>query len=220
MTDVFDELNELNVPYTLNNKIQVLNFQPFLDKLHTSKTIKTKAILEFMASLKGTNKSGGNNGISRLQTFLNAYAQEMALLSANQNTLQFSKEDHLGLVRGGHGEKDPDFNFYAQDGQIYTIEAKMYWDQKSFEEVRDDTNFHDADYVCLFFIKDSNYRWAFAKKEDNYKKIYRVVDLIETDPQILELRLPNTLTTISFNVDKNSPDTDIPEEVSYNFYNN
>lgn len=224
MANVFDELNEINTPTVVKDgKIQRINFQPFLDKLYnrvsTNPIIRTPNILEFMASLQGKNKSSGKNGISRLQSFLNAYIQESALKSIN-SSLKFINEDHDFLKRGGHGEDDAEFYFTASDGAVFKLEAKMYWDEASFREKLPTTNFHKADYVCLFFLKDANYRWAFAKKEDNYEKIYRAVDLIETDPQILELRLPNTLTTISFNVDKNSSDTDIPEEVSYRFYNN
>ena len=223
MENTFDELNELNAPYTLvDGKIQVLNFQPFLDKLFKLKPgpIKTGALLNFMASLKGSNKSSGNNGISRLQTFLNAYVQEIALISENSDILKFSKEDHLGLVRDGHGEKEPDFNFYSQNGNIYTIEAKMYWDQQSFETAKQDTNFHNADYVCLFFIKDTKFRWAFAKKADNYETIYKLFDLKDSDPQLLELSLPTSLQTISFDIDNKLTDADVPAEITYKFFNN
>ena len=147
------------------------------------------------------------------------YIQEIALKTLN-SSLKFINDDHDFLKRGGHGEDDAEFYFTASDGAVFKLEAKMYWDEKSFRENVSATNFHNADYVCLFFLKDQKYRWAFAKKEDNYGKIYRAIDLAETDPQILELKMPNILTTISFNVDKNSQDADIPEEVSYKLYNN
>ena len=224
MADVFDELNEINTSVVIEDgKIQRINFRPFLDTLYdrvsTKPILRTRNILEFMSSLQGKNKSSGKNGISRLQTFLNAYSQEIALKALN-SSLSFINDDHDFLKRGGHGEDSADFSFTASDGAVFTLEVKMYWDETSFRKNVSATNFHDADYVCLFFLKDQKYRWAFAKKEDNYRKIYSAVDLAETDPQILELRMPNMLTTISFNVDKDSQDSDIPDEIGYRFYNN
>ena len=224
MVDVFDELNEINAQVVIKDgKIQRINFRPFLDTLYdrvsTKPILRTRNILEFMSSLQGKNKSSSKNGISRLQTFLYFYTQEIALKTLN-SSLKFINDDHDFLKRGGHGEDDAEFYFTASDGTVFKLEAKMYWDEKSFRENVSATNFHNADYVCLFFLKDQKYRWAFAKKEDNYEKIYRAVDLAETDPQILELRMPNILTTISFNVDKDSKDSDIPEEIGYRRYNN
>lgn len=223
MVDVFDKLDEINTAVVVKDgKIQRINFAPLLDKLydHNKYIVKTAPIIEFMSTLVGKVKSSGKNGISRLQSFLNAYIQESALQSNNSDLLQFINNDHDFLERGGHGEDDAEFYFQPQNGKTYKLEAKMYWDESSFRKNLPTTNFHDAEYVCLFFIKDSNYRWAFAKKEDNYEKIYRIIDLAETDPQILELQLPNSLTTISFIVDSEAPDTAIPEEVTYRFYNN
>ena len=84
MVDVFDELNEINAQVVIKDgKIQRINFRPFLDTLYdrvsTKPILRTRNILEFMSSLQGKNKSSGKNGISRLQTFLNAYIQEIAL---------------------------------------------------------------------------------------------------------------------------------------------
>lgn len=223
MDNVFDELDELNTAFVMrDDKIQRINFSPLLDDLYISKEhiLKTAPILDFMASLQGRNKSSGKNGISRLQSFLNAYIQENALRRLNEDTLQFINNDHDFLLRGGHGEDDAEFYFKPQNGLTYKLEAKMYWDEASFRKNLPTTNFHNADYVCLFFIKDSNYHWAFAKKEDNYEKIYRLLELAKTDPHILDIHLQSSLTTISFDIDNNLTDSEVPEEVLYRFYNN
>ena len=67
MTDVFDELNEINTPVVIKDgKIQRINFRPFLDALYdrvsTKPILRTRNILEFMSSLQGKNKSSGKNG--------------------------------------------------------------------------------------------------------------------------------------------------------------
>lgn len=223
--DVFDELNEINVAViTKDGKIQRINFAPLLEKLHIRAKgqrplIQTPLLLDFMSSLKGSVKSSGKNGISRLQTFLNAYIQENALVTSNDN-VTYINDDHDYLVRGGHGEDASDLMFTASDGKTYKLEAKMYWDESSFRASLPNTNFHNADYVCLFFMHDPNYHWAFARKEDNYTEIYRLYDLRDSDPQLFEIRLPGTLSTISINVDKDATDAEVPEEVDYRFFTN
>ena len=220
-TKVFDKLDELNTAIVMkDNKIQQLNYEFFLAELRSKSTpINTRPFLDFMSTLKGKNKSSGKNGISRLQTFLNAYIEESALKHLNPS-LRFVNDDHDCLVRYGHGVEAPEFIFTSSSGVEYTIEAKMYWDESSFRRNLPGTNFHNADYVCLFFLKDPKYRWAFAKKEDNYEKIYKIIELAESDPHLLELKLPQRLTTISFNIRPDATDEDVPESVFYRFYTN
>lgn len=223
MESIYDKLTRLNVAIVSENgKITRINFEPFLRELYENnenRLIQTAPIIEFMASLRGKRKSSGSNGVSRLQTFLNAYLQETALETLNAS-LQFINNDHDFLERGGHGEDDSEFYFTASDGAIYKVEAKMYWNAASFKQNLPNTNFHNADYAIIFFLKDPDFRWAFVRKTDNYEKLYKVADLAESDPHLLEIKLPSKLLTISFAVDSKSLDADIPAEVRYRFYTN
>lgn len=219
MADVFDELNEINSPVVAQDgKINLLNFKLFLDELEKRdpQTIRTAALIDFVSSL-GKNKSGSKNSIGRLQYFLNAYSQEIALLHANSN-LKFVKDDHEYLKRGNTGTNDADFVLEASNGKNYTIDAKMYGTKKGYFSRLSETNFHDADYALIFTNKETP-RWLFSKKSENYETLYTPDELKETDPWLLEINLPTSIRLIYFTFDKDLTDVEVPEEVGYFFIN-
>ena len=122
----------------------------------TNKSLyRVDLLLKFMAALTGKNKSGGKNGIARLQYFLNAYIQEQALKNLNREGLSFAIDDHDGLELAGHGNPEPDFIFKSASGKTFTIDAKIYKNATSCKAISADTNFHNADYA-LAFLKDAN----------------------------------------------------------------
>lgn len=217
MTDIFDESNEINSPVIeRNGKINFLNFKLFLEELkkRDSKIIKTPALIDFVSSL-GKNKSGSKNSIGRLQYFLNAYSQEIALICVNSN-LQFVKNDHEYLKRNSTGTNDADFVFKASNGKSYSIDAKMYGTKEGYFRRLSETNFHAADYALIFTNKE-NPRWLFSKKSENYGILYTPEELKKTDPWLLEIKLPTSLKLIYFALNKDLIDTEVPEKVGYFF---
>lgn len=218
MSDVFDELDNINTPEVSDKQgIVKLNFEPFLLELaaRPTKIIRTPTLISFIDTL-GTNKSGSNNAIGRLQFFLNAYKQEMALLTANSDKLSFVTDDHDSLTRGNTGTHAPDFKFVASNGNNYTIDAKMYGTVNSYYENWPTTNFHNADYCLTFIIKEN--LWLYSKKSEQYKNLYSVDELIKTDPQLLEITIPTQLQLIRFDIDLKASNDQIPLTVAYNFY--
>ena len=217
MTDIFDEANEINSPVIeQNGKINFLNFKLFLEELkkRDSKIIKTPALIDFVSSL-GRNKSGSKNSIGRLQYFLNAHSQEIALICINSN-LQFVKNDHEYLKRNSTGTNDADFIFKASNGKSYSIDAKMYGTKEGYFKRLPETNFHAADYALIFTNKE-NPRWLFSKKSENYGILYTPEELKKTDPWLLEIKLPPSLRLIYFALNKDLIDTEVPEKVGYFF---
>ncbi len=105
------------------------------------------------------------------------------------------------MARGGTGTDDPDFYFYANNGRTYTVEVKMYWSEESYLDELPDTNFHKADYCLAFLI--STRQWAFSRRTDNYSKLCSASYFTNTDPWLLEINLPKSLTTIKFYVPGN-----------------
>lgn len=194
-----DAVNETDELATIDDTygIKILNFLAFWKVLLTRpvKEIYTNLLLTFMKTL-GTNKSGGRNGISRLQYFLNAFSQEFSLFLANVARLTFIGDDHFFLVRGGTGTNDPDFLFTSRAGKQYTLEAKMYYNQASYLKNVAITNFHKADY-CIAYIIDTK-QWYFSKKSEGYTKLYTPNTLFSTDPWLSEIVLPTEVSTVQF----------------------
>lgn len=200
-----------------------LNFLGFwwelLQRFENIAYLTTVDLLSFMATL-GRNKSGGRNGISRLQYFLNAFSQELSLFLANPLKLAFVGDDHFWLRSGGTGTDDPDLNFFANNGNIYTLEAKMYFTDNSYFQSLPTTNFHTATYCIAYIITTG--QWYFSKKSENYSKLYRVSELMNPDPWLAEINLPTQMTTIQFSVPgaklSDLPDDLVPETVDYKIY--
>ena len=201
-----------------------LYFEPFLNvlKSRVNKSIETLHVKHFMSTL-GSNKSGGNNGISRLQYFLNAFIQEAALKNLNNDKLAFVGNDHYYLARGGTGTNDPDFYFYPNNGKTYTIDVKIYWSDDKYYENISTTNFHNADY-CLAYIINTK-TWKFSRKCEYYAALERTSTYYNTDPWLSEIALPQSLFLIRFFTDeldstnfRKLSDYDLPEKVKYEFY--
>lgn len=219
METIFEVLDSLNAPVVAGTagQITTLNFQPFLDELlnRHDPYIRTPALVEFINTL-GKNKSGSKNAIGRLQFFLNAYSQEINLLSANPSKLRFVLDDHESLTRGNSGENAADFYFHSAEGKDYLIDAKMYYSETSYFSLLNTTNFHEADYVLIYLIKPN--LWVYARKADNYQTLYTVDELAKSDPWLLEIKFPPFLRLIKFKVVMDASDSQIPEKVAYNFY--
>lgn len=227
--DIFNELDVINSPTVVdeNNDITRLNFAQFLSVLRTCKPTKmrTPQLIKFVNTL-GKNKSGGNNAISRLQYFLNAYIQEFVLKSANLDILEFIGNDHDSLVKDYSGTNDADFYLHASNNITYTIDVKIFISEASFIEQRQKNkiNFHNADY-CLVYLIDSR-GWRFTRKLDGYKDLSTVTVFAGSDPWLGDITLPKPLTLIRFftpslkssELSKCS-DVDVPEFVNYEFYN-
>ena len=224
--NTFDELDKINVP-TISDKrgITTLNFAQFLSILHTRTPAKiiTPQLIKFINTL-GRNKSGGNNAISRLQYFLNAYIQEISLKSENNDILEFIGDDHYSLVRGSTGTNDADFYLHANNGNTYTIDVKIFISEASFIEQRqkNNINFHNADY-CLVYLIDSR-GWRFSRKVDGYRDLSTVVVFEGSDPWLAEIKVPKHLSLVRFFTTelKSSEfsklnDSEVPVEVSYEF---
>ena len=213
------------VPATVDNfGFTTINLRYFLDELHsrTEHTISTRDLIKFVSTL-GKNKTSGNNAISRLQYFLNAYIQESTLKVLNKN-LEFIGNDHDVLVRGATGTNDADFYFYSIDGNTYTIDVKIFFSEASYDAAKKNTNFHNADYSLIYLIDKKS--WYFSKKADNYSSLFSLVSLMYTDPHLNEIKLPNTLTLIRFFTPelqssefRKLSDADVPAYVNYEFYN-
>lgn len=228
--EVTDELNqEIEVA---NNKMIVdkaiignfLSFPKFIDELKTRevKKIKTPALIEFMSTLQGKNKTGGSNGITRLQYFLNAYLQEFELVLKNKK-MNFLGTNHFGLDRKGVGDDKPDLVYKTLNGpkdDTY-LEAKIYWNFSSYFEHLEITNFHQADFVLIYFISEK--QWRIAYKNDDYKVLYTKEQIVERCPWLSDLILPN-FETINFTAKRQSisklSDSEVPLEVNYTFYRN
>lgn len=178
----------------------ILNYLPFLQILREREIyeLKTPALAAFVSTL-GRNKSGSENSIGRFQYFANAFIEEDALHKCNPETLVFVGDDHYNLVRGATGTNDPDFYFYAKNGRTFTIEVKMYWSEESYRKELPDTNFHNADYCIAFLI--STKQWVFSRRIDGYSKLCSASYFTNTDPWLLEITLPVSLTTIKIFVD-------------------
>ena len=179
--------------------ICVLNYEPFLRVLHERDVaqIFTSDLIDFVQTL-GKNKSGSENGIGRLQYFLNAFIEEAELFKCNSNRLEFVGNDHYSLIKNSTGSDDPDFRFFACNGNTYTIEVKLYKSLQAYEQRRSQTNFHKADYCLAFFLNEK--RWLFSKQIDNYAILYSVGELSSSDPWLAELELPESLTVIKFSI--------------------
>jgi hypothetical protein len=211
-------------PFAIINNLAILNYTAFWRELVTreDKLIFTANLIKFMNTLKGKNKSGGKNGISRLQFFLNAFSEELALLLANNGRLSFVGDDHFYLATGGTGTDDPDFYFTTNSGNTYTIEAKMYFTEESYYEQKKTTNFHAADYCLAFII--STKQWRFSRKVDDYDTLYEVSELSKSDPWLEELILPESINTVQFSVQNGIlsklTDAQVPSNVNYIIYTN
>ena len=211
--------------------IQYLYFMGFWQELWTRlanniHTIITKDLLKFMNTLEGQNKSGGKNGISRLQYFLNAFSQELSLILANLTKLTFVEDDHFWLQSGGHGTNAPDLLFTTSTGKQVTLEAKMYFNKASYNAKAPTTNFHTADYCIAYIICPEDPltgRWYFSKKSEGYLKLYSVSEILTTDPWLTELTLPTTLYRTSFWVSganlSDLTDDLVPETVQFTIKN-
>lgn len=225
-----EAINDVREPATVDDShgIQILNYHAFWQVLFTRsiKTIRTIHLRAFVQTL-GKNKSGGRNGISRLQYFVNAFSQELSLRLANVSRLVFVGDDHFFLKRNGTGTDDPDFLFTSEAGIHKTLEAKIYFTEDSYYENVVTTNFHKADYCIAFIIKSkvTGYgQWYFSKKTDNYTKLCTITELAESDPWLTELVLPDTIYTIQFYAPGvklgDLYDESVPEIVNYNIYHN
>lgn len=199
-----------------------LSFPKFIDELKTRdiKKIKTPALLEFMSTLQGKNKTGGSNGITRLQYFLNAYLQEFELVLKNK-FMKFFGTNHFGLERNGIGDDKPDLVYETLNGprDITYLEAKIYWDFSSYSNHLDTTNFHNADFVLAYFISEN--QWRITYKNDDYKILYTKDQIVKKCFWLANLILPS-FETIKFTVNGQSisklTDNEIPSEVEYTFY--
>jgi hypothetical protein len=201
-----------------------IHFELFLAELknRSPQCIITRDIITFMNTL-GKNKSGGNNAVSRLQFFLNAYIQEISLERLNTDTLVFIGDDHYSLIRGGTGTDDPDFYFYASNNARYTIDVKIYYSEESYYKNLQTTNFHKADYCLVYLIKDK--AWKFSRKLDSYSILEQASTYYKTDPCLNEIILPKNLNLVKFFTDTLSGhafskliDSDVPNTVNYDFY--
>lgn len=140
---------------SVDQKITELYFKNILDILssRSPRKIKTKALLEFMQTIQGKNKTNSNNGICRLQYFLNSFIEIMALLSANPDKITLIGEQYK-LIQNGVGDDEPDFVFKFLDGSASTFEVKMYFNKASYQKNLSKTNFHKADYCIFYSISD------------------------------------------------------------------
>lgn len=200
--------------------LKVVNFENLLNKLRANqnKVLKVAALLDFMSTLEGENKTDGKNGIARLQYFLNAYAEEMALLRANIGILEPINDDHDGIVRGGHGENAADFWFNCSNGRRYKIEVKMFWDKDSYFSKLPKTNFHEAHFAIVYLITER--RWYIAKSIDSYTTLTTLDEIIIEFPYLAEINFPTSFTTISFEkglASKTDAEVYALGEVSYSF---
>jgi len=220
----FDIILNSEQPATIGDDLRgiaVLDMGAFWREVYKreDKNITTVNLIRFMNTL-GKNKSGSDNAIGRLQFFLNAFSQELALYLANPNTLKFVGDDHYSLIRGATGTDDPDFYFMTSNGKQFTIEAKMYFSEKSYHNKKATTNFHKADYCLVYII--SSAKWMASQKADGYNTLYEIADLAKYYPWLLEINLPDSLTTIKFFIpdkDLNKlTDSQLPETVNYTFY--
>lgn len=211
---------------TANGLITRLWYQPFFNALKKEyKELPTTALLEFMRTLVGRNKSGGNNGISRLQYMLNAFTGESMTVAANPSSMGYIQTDHEALIRGSHGLNDPDLFFIASSGDRYTIEEKIFASSKEYHNKLNDTNFHNADYALVFLITEQV--WKFSRKVDNYTKLNPVAAFSSTDPWLLEINCPTYMPLVSFFCDgigikafRELTDDKVPEKVKYTIYDN
>ena len=215
------------VETTANGLITRLWYQPFFDALDArkNKEITTTYLLEFMSTLGGHNKSGGNNGISRLQYLLNAFTGESRTVAANSGSMGYVQPDHEDLIRGSHGLNDPDLFFIASSGDRYTIEEKIFASSKEYHSKLNDTNFHNADYALVFLINECV--WKFSRKVDNYTKLSSADTFSATDPWLLEINCPTFMPLVSFFCDGMSrkafralTDDKVPEKVKYEIHKN
>ncbi len=201
--------------------IAVLDMVAFWRTIHNRKEkfIIVANLIKFMKTL-GKNKSGSDNAIGRLQFFLNAFSQELSLYLANPKTLRFVGDDHYCLIRGATGTDDPDFYFTTSNGKQFTIEAKMYFSEESYHSNKAITNFHKADYCLVYII--SSAKWMVSQKVDCYNNLYNIEDLAKYYPWLLEIVLPDELTTVTFSVPgmklSKLTDDELPAEVNYTFY--
>ena len=202
--------------------IAIIDFAAFWHTLHSreEKFITVINLVKFMKTLGGKNKSGSENTIGRLQYFINAFSQELALFLANQGYIRFVGDDHYYLTRGATGTDDPDFCFTTKAGTQFTIEAKMYFSEASYHNKKATTNFHKADYCLAYII--SSAKWRVSHKIDNYNTLYDIEELAKYYPQLLEIVLPNELTTVQFSIPNlklsDLTDDQLPEKVNYTFY--
>jgi hypothetical protein len=225
--NIFDEVGKVNQAVLFDESgFTAINFKQFLVELSAreKKEILTEYLINFINTL-GRNKSGGNNAISRLQYFLNAYIQEVELEKENSDILEFIGDDHYFLVKGYKGTDEADFYLHASNGNMYTIDVKIFFSEKRFIEQREanNINFHNADY-CLVYLIDSK-GWRFCRKVDGYLSLSTIVVFMGSDPWLSEIKLPKTLTLIKFFTDELTSgefsrlsDIDVPSTVSYTFY--
>lgn len=212
MEDFSDKLIKEYEPveYAQDGRILSINLPSFVEALdrQNNQAINTIRLMDFVKTL-GTNKSGGKNGIFRLQCFINAYLQEQALIEANPGTLKFGNDDHYELTRGSTGTNAPDFIYQDK----YTIDAKINSSIDSYKNLLGTTNCHNADYVLVYLLAES--LWVFAKKSEKYLTLHTVDKLAETDPWLLDLNLPKAFKTFKFMVNRDDTDDQVPETVTY-----
>lgn len=216
-----------NSNYYIKPAIEKLPFNDFLTYLRSSTKnyFPTKRLIEFMKTIGGKNKTGGKNGIIRLQYFLNAYIQEISLENLNKNYLSFCGNNHTELIKNSNGDDLPDFIFRSTTAPKakMSVETKMYIDKESYFKYLFSTNMHNADYIFLYCIKDS--AWYIACKEEDYQNIYSLDEINNKWPWLSVINFPSHLSTFTFYVPaseqnsiklKDLYDLQVPETVFFN----
>ena len=205
-----------------NGNICKINFAPFLSELFSRdiKSIYTVRLKKFMRTLKGKARPGIENGIRRLQYFLNAYQGEESLVKANEAIISYfsNADEHRYLKIGGTGSNDPDLRFKPSNGKEFSLEVKINFSDKEYYEGISNTNFHNADYAIVFIIQDK--RWKLSRKVDGYSVLADAVAFEETDPWLQEIIYSNKLRLISFNISDSTPDSNVPANVQYKVIDN
>lgn len=178
----------------------------------SDKRLYIKKLIPFMSTI-GRNKSFSKNRVGQFQAFLNAAQMELALFLVNRGFLQFCNANPNLLSLGQHGTDNSDFKF-IYDNQEYGLEAKMYKTEEKYWQNKASTNFHpNTNFVIIFILATKT--WFFARKIDNYNKLYTFTEITQLEPALKQLRIPKHLVTIHFKVDNTLSDDQVLAQTDY-----
>lgn len=195
------------------------------------KKIYTKPITNFMATIgwyydqklgKWVQKKHAKNSVKWIQKFLNGDWLERAFKKINEVLLTYIGDDHHFLKIGSTGKNDPDFKFTALDGKEYTLDTKTSinvlekYDTPA-KLTKAISSFHKANYVCMFCMTTRKFYW-FYKIVDSYSYPCLFNDLPDCHKEIVKIiNLPDEVEMITFEVNSEFTDEQLPEVADYHF---
>ena len=212
-------------------KIQIIDLPAWWINLKTFMQICTRPIINFMNTIgwyyneklgKYVQEKHAKNSVKWIQKFLNGDWLERAFEKFNNGLLAYIGDDHHFLKTWSTGKKDPDFKFTALDEKEYTLDTKTsinvlekYNTPAKLAEAI--SSFHNADYICMFCMTTCKFYW-FYKIAGSYSYPCLFENLPDCHKEIVKIiNLPDEVEMITFEVNSNFTDEQLPEVANYHF---